>query len=64
MKSLSNRRTGNLDPNSKQVKGDNSLELARILYRWEDLNEKCDNYNTPLDCFDPKTGLYYQVQGR
>lgn len=62
-KSVDNRRTGNLDPNSDQAKGDNSQELACILYGWEDLNKKYDNYMFPLDCYDQKTGLYHQVQG-
>lgn len=62
-KSLANRRIGNLDPNSEQAKGDKSQELACELYGWEDLNKKYDNYNTPIDCYDPRTGLYHQVQG-
>lgn len=59
-------RTGGKNPNSTQVFGDNVLELACILYGWEDLNKKHDNYTTgtPIDCYDPKTGLYHQVQGR
>lgn len=63
---VGHRRTGNLDPNSTHVKGDNSLELACVLYGWVDLNKKNDNYSrgTLLDCYDPKTGLCHQVQGR
>ena len=66
LKQIGDRRIGNQDPNSSNAKGDNSLELACILYGWIDLNEKNDNYSggTPLDCHDPKTGLYHQVQGR
>ena len=59
---LRDRRIDNLrDPGN--IFGDNILKLAQILYGWENLNEKYDNYNTPIDCYDPKTGLYHQVQG-
>lgn len=58
-----NCRTGNLDRNCSTAKGTKSQKLACILYGWEDLNEKNDNYKVPIDCFDSKTGLYYQVQG-
>ena len=64
IKSMRDHRVGNQDPNSSNAKGDNSLELACELYGWEDLNKKYDNYIYPLDCYDPKTGLYHQVQGR
>ena len=33
-------------------------------YGWEDLNKKYDNHKVPIDCYDPKIGLYHQVQGR
>lgn len=62
MKLLRNIRTGNQDPNSNQAKGDNSQELACMLYGWEDLNKKFDNYRYPIDCYDPKTELYYQIK--
>ena len=39
-------------------------KLASRSYGWEDLNEKYDNNRTPIDCYDPKMGLYHQVQGR
>jgi hypothetical protein len=64
MKSVRNVRTGNQDPNHTNVLGDNIQELACILYGWEDLNKKFDNYKFSLDCYDPKTELYHQVQGR
>jgi hypothetical protein len=66
IKQIGDRRTGNLDPNSSCAKGDNSLELACELYGWVDINKKNDNYTTgtPIDCYDPNTGLYHQVQGR
>ena len=64
MKSLADRRIRNLDPNSNQAKGDRSQELACRLYEYIDLNKKHDNYESLLDCYNPKTGLYHQVQGR
>lgn len=63
-KSVTNRRTRNQDKNHKSTKGDNCQELVCKLYGWEDLNKRYDNYNTPIDCYDPNTGLYYQVRGR
>lgn len=62
-KLLAECRTGNQNPNHEYTKGDNTLELACKLY-WEDLNKKYDNHITPIDCYDLKTGLYHQVQGR
>lgn len=64
IKSLANRRIGTLDPNSDQAKADRSQKLACVLHGWVDLNKKYDNYTTPIDCYDPKTGLYHQIQGR
>jgi hypothetical protein len=61
--SLRDRRTKNLK-DLRHIFGDNILELACILYGWDDLNKKYDDYRTPIDCYDPKTGLYHQVQGR
>lgn len=63
-KLLAGCRTGNQNPNSDHTKGKKSQKLACVLYGWDDLNEKYDDYTTPLDCYDPKTGLYHQVQGR
>lgn len=63
IKSLRDRRIGNQNPSSENAKGDNSQELACILYEWEDLNKKYNNYNYPVDCYDSKTGLYHQVKG-
>lgn len=61
---IGHRKTGSLDLNSNCAKGDNSQELACMLYEWEDLNKKYDSYLTPIDCYDPKTGLYHQIKGR
>lgn len=63
-KSVSNCRTGNQDQNHSNTKGDKDIELACRLYRYENLNEKYDNHITPIDCLDPRTGLFHQVQGR
>lgn len=62
-KSLRDRRTNNLK-NSYSAEGDKYQLLACIQFGWEDLNKKYDNYNTPVDCHDPKTGLFHQVRGR
>jgi hypothetical protein len=63
-KFLASCRTGNQDPNSSNAKGDNILELACKFYELENLNKKYNNYTTSIDCYDPKTGLYHQIQGR
>ena len=62
IKSLGDRRMGNLDPNSNLAKGDRGEEL---LCRWKgytNLNKKNDNYKFPIDCLDENTGEYYQVR--
>lgn len=64
MKSIADSRTNNLDPNSTKGKGDKYQLLACKREGWEDLNKKNDNYLTSLDCYDPKTGVYHQIQGR
>lgn len=66
VKSLRNCRTGNLDPNCCTAIGNKSQDLACKLYNWVDLNKQNDNYTTgtPIDCYDSKTGLYHQVEGR
>jgi hypothetical protein len=55
LRSVENRRTGNLDPNSPCGKGDKFQELT---CNWrstvstvpvEDLNKKLDNYSVPID---------------
>ncbi len=72
IKSIGNRRTENLDPNSSQAKGDIFEELT---CRWrstvstvpvENLNKKNDNYTrgTPIDhTIDSELGII-QTQGR
>lgn len=66
IKPIANHRTGNLNPNYNTTKGIRSQKLACELYGWKDLNIENDNYanGTPLDCYDPRTVLYHQVQGR
>lgn len=63
-KLLKDCRTGNLDPNCTTAKAIKSQKLACKLYEWKNLNEESDNHCSPLDCYDPKTGLYHQVQMR
>ena len=63
LKKIVNCRTGNLDPSCSTAKGKKSQKLACKLYGWIDLNEENDNYKVPIDCYDPKTGFYHQVQG-
>jgi hypothetical protein len=64
LKSIANFRTGNQHPDHNSTKGDKDLDLVCELYGYEDLNKKYDDYEYPIDCYDPKTGLYHQVQGR
>lgn len=64
MKSVRNCRTGNQYPNHESTKADKSQALACELYGWIDLNKENDNHNSPLDCYDPKTGLFHQIQMR
>lgn len=64
LKPLGKRRKGYQDPNHGNTKGDKIQELARIEFGWIDLNKERDNYMSPIDFFDPKTGLFYQVRGR
>lgn len=64
IKSMSNSRIDNLDPNSPKGKADKAQELACELYGYVDLNKKYDNYSVGIDCLDEKTGLLYQIRGR
>lgn len=64
IRSLASCRTGNQNPNHSNTKGKKSQKLACRLYGWKDLNEENDDYTTSIDCYDPKTGLYHQVQMR
>ena len=63
IKLLSNRRTGNQDPNSSQAEGYRTEKLVKELYGWKNLNEKYNNYITPIDFID-KDGRSHQTQGR
>lgn len=64
IKSLANCRTKNQDPNSSNAKGDKIQKLINILENFECLNERLDNFTTPIDSIDPKTGLKYQIKGK
>jgi hypothetical protein len=63
-KALRGHRTNNLDQNSYSATGDKYQKLACIQFEWEDLNKKYDNYNIPIDCYDPKTEMFHQIRGR
>lgn len=57
-------RTGHLNPDSTTSKGNKFQELACMHYGWKNLNIKNNNFNSPIDCIDPRTGLFYQIKGR
>lgn len=48
-KSISDRRTGNLNPNSNYAFGDDGEELTCIWRGVKNLNKELDCYNTPID---------------
>ncbi len=65
IKRIANRRTGNLDPNSTQAKGDLFEELTCIWKRVKNLNIENDNFESPIDhSIDPIKGSIYQTKGR
>lgn len=57
-------RTGQLSPDCTTLIGDKFHELACLHYGYENLNKKNDNFNSPIDCIDPRTGLFFQIKGR
>lgn len=63
-KMMRDRRTGNLDPNSSQSKGDKFEELTCKWRRVDNLNVLNDNYSSPIDhSRDPEFGII-QTMGR
>lgn len=64
IKSIADSRIDNLDSDSPKGKGDPYQLLACKLKGWIDLNKENDNYGFPIDCYDPKTGLFHQIKGR
>lgn len=64
LKSVRSCRTGNHNPNHESTKAYKSQKLTCELYGWIDLNEELDNYDAPIDCYDPRTMSYHQVQMR
>lgn len=64
IKSLRVCRIGSLNTSSEHAKGKRFQTLACRHYGWKDLNDENDNYISSIDCFDPKNGLFYQIQGR
>lgn len=64
LKSLSNRRTGNLRPDCNQAKGDLYEEVTIQWRGVENLNIENDNYNSSIDhSRDPELGII-QTKGR
>lgn len=62
---LTDRLTCNQDPNHSNAKGDLAEELTNRWKGTENLNEKIDNYISPIDHSpDPITGLVYQTKSR
>lgn len=39
-------------------------KTGNLVYLNHMIGDNYDNYKSPIDCYDPKTGLYHQVQGR
>lgn len=62
IRSISDRRIGNLDPNSPQAKGDKGENLLCEWKGYTNLNKKLDNYTVRRDCLDEKTEEYYQAK--
>lgn len=62
IKSLRDRRTGNLDPDCNSAKGDGGEDLLCEWKGYTNLNKKYDNYTFRIDCFDEETKLYYQAK--
>lgn len=61
-KSVAGRRTGNIDQSSTSGKG---YKGEKLLCKWKgfiNLNDEDNNYNSPIDCQDPVTKLYYQAK--
>lgn len=61
---LSDRRTGNQNPNSTQAIGDLFERLTEIKKNVVNLNKKLDCYNTPIDHSADSEGRIPQTQGR
>lgn len=61
-KAMADSRVGTIDKNCTTGIANNSRKLACKLYEWDNLSVKYNNYNYPLNCYAPKTGLYHQVK--
>jgi hypothetical protein len=66
IKSVRNCRTGNQNKGHECTKGDIDIRIACEIYGYINLNKKNNNYSrgTPVDCYNPKTGLFHQIEGR
>lgn len=62
LKSVSDRRTGNLRPDSTQEKGDKGEDLLCEWKGYINLNKKYDNFEMRRDCYNPKTGEYHHAK--
>ena len=62
---ITNRLTGNQDPNHSNTKGDLTEELTNRWKGTDNLNKKNDNYRFKIDHSpDPITGLIYQTKSK
>jgi hypothetical protein len=64
LKSVENRRTGNLDPNSNNAKGDRFEELTSVWKGVKILSKEEDNYRLPIDHSQDFEGKIFQTKGR
>lgn len=62
IKFITNRRSGNLHPNSNQKKGDMTEQVTAEWKKVKILNKIEDNYNLPIDHSPDKAGLIYQTK--
>ncbi len=64
IKSMANRRIGNLDPNSEHAKGDNFEELTSLWKGVKILSKENDKYCGPLDHSIDSKGKRPETKGR
>ncbi len=64
IKSMRDRRTGNLDPNSNQAKGDKFEKLSGIYFGIDSLNIKYNNYETSIDHSPIPNDTFINIGGK